>query len=47
MTYLIEGRTGKWEIVIGLEVHAQVIVARRSCSRAPPTEFGAEPNTQV
>ena len=25
MSYLIEGRTGQWEVVVGLEVHAQVI----------------------
>ena len=47
MAELIEGRTGDWEVVIGLEVHAQVIVAARSCSPAPPPHFGAEPNTQV
>lgn len=43
---LIEGRTGKWEIVIGLEVHAQVTAKSKLFSGAS-TEFGAEPNTQV
>ena len=43
---LIEGRTGKWEVVIGLEVHAQVISNAKLCSGAA-TAFGAEPNTQV
>jgi aspartyl-tRNA(Asn)/glutamyl-tRNA(Gln) amidotransferase subunit B len=43
---LIEGRTGKWEIILGLEVHAQVISSAKLFSGAA-TEFGAEPNTQV
>jgi aspartyl-tRNA(Asn)/glutamyl-tRNA(Gln) amidotransferase subunit B len=43
---LIEGKTGSWEIVIGLEVHAQVISKAKLFSGAA-TEFGAEPNTQV
>jgi aspartyl-tRNA(Asn)/glutamyl-tRNA(Gln) amidotransferase subunit B len=43
---LIEGATGEWEIVIGLEVHAQVISNAKLFSGAS-TEFGAEPNTQV
>ncbi|MBM3486145.1 MAG: Asp-tRNA(Asn)/Glu-tRNA(Gln) amidotransferase subunit GatB [Alphaproteobacteria bacterium] len=43
---LIDGRTGAWEIVIGLEVHAQVISEAKLFSGAP-TAFGAEPNTQV
>ena len=43
---MIEGRTGAWEIVIGLEVHAQ-IVARAKLFSGAATEFGAEPNTQV
>ena len=43
---LIEGRTGKWEVVIGLEVHAQVNATSKLFSGAS-TEFGAEPNTQV
>ncbi len=43
---LIEGRTGKWEIILGLEVHAQVISEAKLFSGAS-TKFGAEPNTQV
>ncbi len=43
---MIEGNTGAWEVVIGLEVHAQVIAAAKLFSTAP-TVFGAEPNTQV
>src|SRR5436305_1764647 len=43
---MIEGRTGKWETVIGLEVHAQVISKAKLFSGAA-TAFGAEPNTQV
>ncbi|WP_374650136.1 Asp-tRNA(Asn)/Glu-tRNA(Gln) amidotransferase subunit GatB [Dongia sp.] len=43
---LIEGRTGKWEVILGLEVHAQVISHSKLFSGAA-TNFGAEPNTQV
>jgi len=43
---MIEGRTGPWEIVIGLEVHAQVVSKAKLFSGAA-TAFGAEPNTQV
>jgi aspartyl-tRNA(Asn)/glutamyl-tRNA(Gln) amidotransferase subunit B len=43
---LIQGRTGAWEIVLGLEVHAQVISNSKLFSGAA-TAFGAEPNTQV
>jgi aspartyl-tRNA(Asn)/glutamyl-tRNA(Gln) amidotransferase subunit B len=43
---MIEGHTGKWETVIGLEVHAQVISRAKLFSGAT-TDFGAEPNTQV
>ncbi len=43
---LIRGETGEWEIVLGLEVHAQVISDAKLFSGAP-TAFGAEPNTQV
>lgn len=46
MTYTIEGRTGPWEIVIGLEVHAQVTSQAKLFSGAA-TEFGAAPNSQV
>ena len=43
---LIEGKTGPWEVVIGLEVHAQVLSNSKLFSGAS-TAFGAEPNTQV
>jgi aspartyl-tRNA(Asn)/glutamyl-tRNA(Gln) amidotransferase subunit B len=42
----IQGRTGEWEIVIGMEVHAQVISEAKLFSGAS-TAFGAAPNTQV
>lgn len=43
---LIEGKTGLWEVVIGLEVHAQV-TSRSKLFCGCSTNFGAEPNTQV
>ncbi len=43
---MIEGRTGAWEVVIGLEVHAQVIAEAKLFSGAA-TAFGAAPNSQV
>src|SRR5688500_1182242 len=43
---LIKGSTGDWEIVIGLEVHAQVTSQAKLCSGAS-TAFGAAPNSQV
>ena len=42
----MEGATGPWEIVLGLEVHAQVSSKSKLFSGAS-TEFGAEPNAQV
>jgi len=44
--YLVEGEKGKWEVVIGLEVHAQVTSNSKLFSGSS-TKFGAEPNTQV
>ncbi|MGW8136724.1 Asp-tRNA(Asn)/Glu-tRNA(Gln) amidotransferase subunit GatB [Sphingomonas zeae] len=44
--YRIQGATGEWEVVIGLEVHAQVTTNAKLFSGAA-TAFGAEPNTQV
>ena len=44
--YRIQGATGEWEVVIGLEVHAQITSHAKLFSGAA-TEFGAEPNTQV
>jgi len=44
--YYIKGEKGKWEVIIGLEVHAQVLSKSKLFSSSP-TKFGAEPNTQV
>jgi aspartyl-tRNA(Asn)/glutamyl-tRNA(Gln) amidotransferase subunit B len=46
MTQLIKGATGDWEIVIGMEVHAQVISNSKLFSGAS-TAFGSEPNSNV
>ncbi len=46
MSYVIEGSTGPWEIVVGLEVHCQVISESKLFSGAS-TKFGNEPNTNV
>ncbi|MBI09651.1 MAG: Asp-tRNA(Asn)/Glu-tRNA(Gln) amidotransferase GatCAB subunit B, partial [Rhodospirillaceae bacterium] len=46
MSDLLRGHTGEWEMVIGLEVHAQVIADAKLFSGAA-TAFGAEPNEQV
>lgn len=46
MSNLVEGRTGEWEVVIGLEVHAQVASNAKLFSGAP-TAFGADPNANV
>ena len=44
--YLIEGDKSKWEVIIGLEVHAQVTSNSKLFSGSS-TKFGSEPNTQV
>ena len=44
--YLIKRNNNEYEVVIGLEVHAQVLSKSKLFSSAP-TKFGAEPNTQV
>lgn len=46
MNNLIEGKTGKWEVVIGLEIHAQIISKSKLFSGSS-TLFGSEPNTNV
>ena len=46
MAQTIKGRTGEWEIVIGLEVHAQVTSAAKLFSGGSTT-FGAAPNHNV
>ncbi|WP_426169279.1 Asp-tRNA(Asn)/Glu-tRNA(Gln) amidotransferase subunit GatB [Sandarakinorhabdus sp. DWP1-3-1] len=44
--WTVKGATGDWEIVVGLEVHAQVTAQSKLFSGAATT-FGAEPNSQV
>jgi len=44
--FSVKGETGEWEVVVGLEVHAQVVSNAKLFSGAA-TAFGAEPNTQV
>ncbi len=46
MTYIIQGNTGQWELVIGLEVHAQITSKSKLFSGAP-TDFGKDPNHNV
>ena len=46
MSYTLPGETGEWEIVCGLEVHAQV-TSRAKLFSGASTGFGAEPNSQV
>jgi aspartyl-tRNA(Asn)/glutamyl-tRNA(Gln) amidotransferase subunit B len=43
---LIKGQTGDWEVVIGMEIHAQVTSKSKLFSGAS-TAFGGEPNSQV
>lgn len=45
-SYRIQGATGEWEVVIGLEVHAQITSKAKLFSGASAT-FGAEPNSNV
>jgi aspartyl-tRNA(Asn)/glutamyl-tRNA(Gln) amidotransferase subunit B len=45
-TYRIQGNTGAWEVVIGLEVHAQITSDSKLFSGSS-TGFGAEPNSHV
>ncbi|MEY2942448.1 MAG: Asp-tRNA(Asn)/Glu-tRNA(Gln) amidotransferase subunit GatB [Pseudomonadota bacterium] len=45
-TYTLQGVTGTWEIVVGLEVHAQITTKAKLFSGSA-TAFGAEPNSQV
>jgi aspartyl-tRNA(Asn)/glutamyl-tRNA(Gln) amidotransferase subunit B len=45
-SYRIQGATGEWEVVIGLEVHAQITSKAKLFSGAP-TDFGSEPNSNV
>jgi aspartyl-tRNA(Asn)/glutamyl-tRNA(Gln) amidotransferase subunit B len=45
--YRIKGMTGEWEVVVGLEVHAQITATASKLFSGAATAFGAEPNTQV
>ncbi len=46
MTYSLQGATGAWEIVVGLEIHAQIISESKLFSGASAT-YGGEPNAHV
>lgn len=46
MSYIIQGDSGDWEVVVGLEVHAQATTNSKLFSGAPTT-FGASPNENV
>jgi aspartyl-tRNA(Asn)/glutamyl-tRNA(Gln) amidotransferase subunit B len=46
-SFRITGETGEWEVVIGLEVHAQITATKSKLFSGASTTFGAEPNTQV
>jgi aspartyl-tRNA(Asn)/glutamyl-tRNA(Gln) amidotransferase subunit B len=43
---LIAGETGDWEVIVGMEIHAQVTSNAKLFSGAS-TEFGGEPNSHV
>ena len=45
--YRVKGATGEWEVVVGLEVHAQITATKSKLFSGAATAFGAEPNTQV
>jgi aspartyl-tRNA(Asn)/glutamyl-tRNA(Gln) amidotransferase subunit B len=45
--YRVKGTTGEWEVVVGLEVHAQITATKSKLFSGAATAFGAEPNTQV
>ena len=46
MSYVLEGKTGTWEVVCGLEIHAQVISESKLFSGASAT-YGGAPNAHV
>ena len=46
MSYAIQGESGDWEIVVGLEVHAQ-ITSRSKLFSGASAEYGGEPNEHV
>ncbi|HSV00535.1 MAG TPA: Asp-tRNA(Asn)/Glu-tRNA(Gln) amidotransferase GatCAB subunit B, partial [Roseiarcus sp.] len=43
---LVKGATGDWEVIVGLEVHAQ-ITSRSKLFSGASTAFGGEPNAHV
>jgi len=45
--YRVKGDTGDWEVVVGLEVHAQITATKSKLFSGAATAFGAEPNSQV
>ena len=45
--FRVNGETGEWEVVVGLEVHAQITATKSKLFSGAATAFGAEPNTQV
>jgi len=45
--YRVKGDTGEWEVVVGLEVHAQITATKSKLFSGAATAFGAEPNSQV
>ena len=45
--FRIRGESGEWEVVVGLEVHAQITATASKLFSGAATAFGAEPNTQV
>ena len=46
MSYIIKGESSNWEVIIGLEVHAQ-ITSQSKLFSGSATAFGARPNTEV
>ena len=46
MEYFIQGEKNKWEVILGLEVHAQISSKSKLFSVAP-TSWGGGPNSQV
>jgi len=46
MTYVLDGSTGPWDVVVGMEGHAQGISRANLCSGAT-TDSGAVPHTMV
>jgi aspartyl-tRNA(Asn)/glutamyl-tRNA(Gln) amidotransferase subunit B len=45
--FRISGETGEWEVVVGLEIHAQITASKAKLFSGAATAFGAEPNSQV